>query len=119
RGLAEPGPAAAPLGWAGLAALMGWAALALNRLDPSSLDWQPALAAHEPWRAWSAVFVHYSGLHLAANLAGAVLVGALGAVARVPSRRVAARLVAWPLTPAGLALPPALPPFRRLLGGLR
>ena len=97
---------------------MGLAALALNRLDPSSLDWQPALAAHEPWRAWSAVFVHYSGLHLAANLAGAVLVGALGAVARVPSRSVAAWLVAWPLTQAGLALQPALQHYGGLSGVL-
>ena len=35
----------------------------------------------EPWRAFGAV-VHYSRLHLVANLAGAALVGALGVAAR-------------------------------------
>ena len=35
-------------------------------------------------RARTAAFVHYSALHLAANLAGAALVGALGVAARVP-----------------------------------
>ena len=116
--MAERRPFAAPLAWAGAATLMGLAALALNRVDPTAIDWQPALATHEPWRAWSAVFVHYSGLHLAANLAGAVLVGALGAVARVPSRSVAAWLAAWPLTQFGLALQPALVHYGGLSGVL-
>jgi rhomboid family GlyGly-CTERM serine protease len=116
--LAERRRLAAPLAWAGAATLMGLAALALNRVDPTAIDWQPVLATHEPWRAWSAVFVHYSGLHLAANLAGAVLVGALGAVARVPARSVAAWLVAWPLTQFGLALQPALVHYGGLSGVL-
>ena len=116
--MAERRPSAPALVWAGVAALMGLAALALHRLDPTLIDWQPALATREPWRAWSAVFVHYSGLHLAANLAGAVLVGALGAVARVPARSLAAWLAAWPLTQFGLALQPALLHYGGLSGVL-
>ena len=76
----------------------------------------PALAAREPWRLFSAAFVHYSTLHLLANLAGAALVGALGFFARVPRRVVLAWLVAWPLTaarPAGATRPASL---RRPLG---
>lgn len=46
--------------------------------------------------------MHYSALHLAANLAGAALVGALGAAARVPARMVWAWACAWPLTQLGL-----------------
>ncbi|HUP06647.1 MAG TPA: rhombosortase [Caldimonas sp.] len=77
----------------------------LGRSAPSTaLDWQPALARTEPWRAWTAVFVHYSALHLAANAAGAALVATLGAVARVPRASAFAWLVAWPLTQAGLLL---------------
>jgi rhomboid family GlyGly-CTERM serine protease len=88
--------------WVALAGLLGLGALLAFRADPTSLDWQPALLASEPWRAVSAVFVHYSGLHLAANLAGTLLVGALGAFARVPLAGAVAWLVAWPLTQLGL-----------------
>jgi membrane associated rhomboid family serine protease len=67
--------------WAGLAALLCalavGAALAVRWLPAEAIDWQPALAAHEPWRAFSAAALHYSALHLAANLLGALLVGAL------------------------------------------
>ncbi|MBI3369691.1 MAG: hypothetical protein HY021_14955, partial [Burkholderiales bacterium] len=42
------------------------------------LDWQPALVWREPWRWWTAAWVHWSGLHLAANLVGAALVSMLG-----------------------------------------
>jgi len=93
-------------------------ALLGSRLDPLQLDWQPALALGQPWRAWSAVAVHYSALHLAANLAGALLVGALGHVARVPARSVVAWLVAWPLTQAALLLQPALLHYGGLSGVL-
>ena len=70
--------------WCALAAaLASGAALGYGR-DPVGLDWQPTLAFVEPARLFSAAFVHYSGLHLLANVAGAALVGALGFVARVP-----------------------------------
>ena len=60
--------------------------------------------SREPWRAFSAAAVHYSALHLLANLAGVALVGALGVVARVPAPMavgLAARLAADAARPAG------------------
>lgn len=90
----------------------------MSRWPSSALDWQPALARTEPWRAWTAVFVHLSTLHLAANLAGSVGVAAWGAVARVPARSVAAWLIAWPLVQWGLLMQPELQHYGGLSGVL-
>jgi rhomboid family GlyGly-CTERM serine protease len=95
-----------------LAALLAWF------LSRESLDWQPALGWHEPWRAWSAAFVHWTPLHLAANLLGSVVVGAFGWAARVPPRSALAWLVAWPATHAALAWQPALASYGGLSGVL-
>jgi rhomboid family GlyGly-CTERM serine protease len=107
--------------WAGIAALLGLAALAgwfaAVHAAPA-LDWQPGRAAAEPWRAWSAVAVHYSVLHLGANLAGVLLVGAFGIVADVPARIVWAWLLAWPLTHWGLLVRPELTHYGGLSGVL-
>ncbi len=108
----------APRAWAALALLMALSALAAWPADVLRLDWQPALAAREPWRAFTAAAVHYSPLHLGANLAGAALVGALGVVAQVPGRIVLAWLLAWPLTQAGLLLRPDLLHYGGLSGVL-
>jgi len=109
----------ARLAWAGLAGLLAFGAcLVAIVAEPVALDWQPARAAAEPWRAWSAAFVHFSPRHLAANLAGAGLVGALGWAARVPGRAVIAWAVAWPLTQAGLLLRPDLLHYGGLSGVL-
>ena len=105
-------------GWVGLAAGFGVAALALFGVAPTTLDWQPALAWREPWRAFSAVAVHYSALHLAANLAGLTLVGTLGVAARVPGTSVVAWVVAWPLTQLGLLARPDLVHYGGLSGVL-
>ena len=78
------------------------AALAGARVDPQHLDWQPALAATEPWRCFSAVAVHYGWAHLSVNLIGAALIAALGWAARVDGPSVAAWIAAWPLTQLGL-----------------
>lgn len=83
-----------------------------------TLDWQPALAAAQPWRWFTAAAVHYSALHLAANLAGLALVGALGAAARVPLQAVAAWALAWPLTHLALWIEPALLHYGGLSGVL-
>ena len=88
------------------------------RIEPQAFDWQPTLAAGQPWRAISAVFVHYSAMHLAANLAGVALVGVLGRVARVPVRTVVAWLVAIPLTQIGLLTRPDLLHYGGLSGVL-
>ena len=106
--------------WIGLAAGLGLAALAarLAVIAPEALDWQPALAGVEPWRAFSAVAVHYSALHLGANLLGAALVGALGAAAGVPRAMVVAWACAWPLTQFGLWVRPDLSHYGGLSGVL-
>lgn len=96
----------------GLAALLAWP------VPRTALDWQPALAISQPWRAFSAVAVHYSGLHLGANLLGTTLVAALGAVAQVPARMVWAWAAAWPLTQFGLLLKPELAHYGGLSGVL-
>ena len=110
--------AGADPGWTLLAALLAGLALIGWWLPPAALDWQPARAATEPWRAFSAVAVHYSGLHLGANLAGAVLVGAVGWAAGVPRRCSLAWLCAWPLTQVGLLSEPALLHYGGLSGVL-
>ncbi len=97
--------------------LAAGAALAFGR-DAIALDWQPALAMREPWRALSAAFVHYSALHLLANLAGTVLVGALGLFAHVRWPVAVAWLVAWPLTQIGLVARPDLLHYGGLSGVL-
>lgn len=104
--------------WLGLAALLGAAAMLAWPVPPQALEWQPLLALREPWRAFSAAAVHYSALHLAANLAGTALVGALGAMAEVPRRHAIAWLAAWPLTQFGLLLRPDLARYGGLSGVL-
>jgi rhomboid family GlyGly-CTERM serine protease len=104
--------------WIFAAALFGLGAVAALGLSTLALDWQPARFWREPWRAWSAALVHLSTLHLAANLAGCALVGALGHFARVPQRSVAAWLVAWPLTQLALLARPDLHHYAGLSGVL-
>ena len=94
--------------WCAVALLLAvGSALAWGRPN-WGIDWQPRLWASEPWRAFSAAFVHYSALHLLGNAAGLALVAALGAAARVPGRVALAWLAAWPLTQLGLLWQPAL-----------
>jgi rhomboid family GlyGly-CTERM serine protease len=104
--------------WAGLAAAYAAAALLGWWLPAPLLDWQPALALHEPWRAFSAAFVHWSAGHLAGNLAGAAVLAALGLAAALPARAALAWLLAWPLTHAALAVQPALAHYGGLSGVL-
>ncbi len=104
--------------WVALAGLLGLGAALAFRVDSNLLDWQPGRIGAEPWRAFSAVFVHYSVRHLAANLAGLVLVAALGWFARVPWQIAAAWLIAWPLTQVGLLARPDLLHYGGLSGVL-
>lgn len=112
--MAEPGAAAAGRVWAALALAACAGALIAWTLPRELLEWQPALAATQPWRAFTAAFVHYSALHLFANLAGGALVAALGLAARMPWAGALAWLGAWPMTHAALLLQPSL----RHYGGL-
>ena len=122
--------ASGPRRWAALAGVLGVLALAAQAVPAVAWEWQAARWPHEPWRAFTAAAVHYSGLHLAANLVGTLLVGAFGVVAQVPPRCTAARprprppcsaaawAAAWPLTQLGLLAEPALARFGGLSGVL-
>ncbi len=95
-----------------LGALLAWPA------PREALDWQPQFALSQPWRLWTAAFVHWSAMHLQANLFGCVAVAAFGIAARLPRHATWAWLVAWPLTQAGLALQPLLLHYGGLSGVL-
>ncbi|WP_310461524.1 rhombosortase [Sphaerotilus sp.] len=83
-----------------------------------ALAWVPALAWSEPWRWWSAAWIHLSTRHLLANLAGAALVLLLGWVARLPREAAWAWALAWPLTHLGLLAEPELLRYGGLSGVL-
>jgi len=104
--------------WAALAGLLAVASIGAFLVPAPWIDWQPGLAASEPWRAFTSAFVHWSPLHLAANLAGAMVVGALGYAARLTWPLVLAWLAAWPLTQLGLLVQPALAHYGGLSGVL-
>ena len=104
------------LAWWGLSALAAGGALAAQALDPAALRWQPELALTEPWRCISAAWVHWSGLHLAANLAGTALLAALGTVAGCGQRAALAWALAWPISHMALLLQPALGSYGGLSG---
>jgi rhomboid family GlyGly-CTERM serine protease len=86
--------------WAGLAGLLAAGALAGALLPPAAWDawtWQPGRIT-EAWRWWTAGWVHWDGRHLAANLAGVLALGWLGASARLGVAAALAWCLAWPLT---------------------
>ena len=93
-------------------ALLGW------WLPSAWLDWQPDRAIAEPWRAWTAAFVHWSPLHLGSNLLAAAIVGAYGVAAQVPRAQAVAWFAAWPLGHLGLLLKPDLAHYGGLSGVL-
>lgn len=105
--------------WVQLTALLMAGALLAWWLPTAWLDWQPERALHEPWRALSAGFVHWSPTHLLTNLGAALAVGAYGRQARVPAAWAVAYAAAWPLTHLGLGLlKPELAHYGGLSGGL-
>ena len=63
-----------------------------------AFDWQATLGLRQPWRLWTCAWVHWSGAHLAINLAGASVVAFVGRRARLPAAAAAAWALAWPLT---------------------
>ncbi len=82
------------------------------------IDWQPTLAWTEPWRWWTPVAVHYSLLHLSANLLGTLALAWLASSACVDAEMTVAWALAWPLTHLGLALRPDLLHYGGLSGVL-
>lgn len=109
--LGRPGVA-----WAALALLMAAASVLATRVPAGALEWQAMRAWSEPWRWWSAAFVHLSLLHLAANLAGCTVVGAFGWAARLPPRWAWAWIGAWPVTHLALLAVPGLTRYGGLSG---
>lgn len=107
--------------WLGVGALLVLPSLLIAPrpgLARLALAWVPGLAGDEPWRCWSAAWVHLSPQHLLANLAGAALVLLLGWVARLPRQAAWAWALAWPLTHLGLWLQPELLRYGGLSGVL-
>lgn len=119
RGLATAtATRARPAAWLTLVATLALAGLAGGHWPATLLDWQPAAWPAEPWRAVTPVAVHYSGLHLAANLAGATALALLGWAAPMPPRCALAWALAWPLTHLGLLVQPQLIHYGGLSGVL-
>lgn len=82
------------------------------------LEWQAASAWHQPWRAWTAAFVHHDLQHLSANLAGCAVVALFGWAGRLPARAALAAAAAWPLTQLLLLWAPGLARYGGLSGVL-
>jgi rhomboid family GlyGly-CTERM serine protease len=106
------------LAWCALAAVLASGALLAQALAPTTLDWQTPRALAEPWRLWTAAFVHFSALHLGANLLGMALVALLGWRSGASARLTLAWFIAWPLTHAALAWQPELVHYGGLSGVL-
>jgi rhomboid family GlyGly-CTERM serine protease len=105
-------------GWLKLSAvLMAGAALAWW-LPHNAFDWQPEHAFGQPWRAFTAAWVHWSQQHLLTNLGAALAVAAYGWAADLPRRQVLAWGLAWPFTHLGLLAKPELAHYGGLSGVL-
>ncbi len=104
--------------WLALTALLMLGAVVAWWLPAAWLDWQPSLALHQPWRALTSAWVHWSEQHLGSNLLAATVVGAYGYAAQVPREQALAWAVAWPLTHFALLLRPELAHYGGLSGVL-
>jgi rhomboid family GlyGly-CTERM serine protease len=102
--------------WLALTAALAAASVLAWWAPAWALDWQPALVWREPWRAFTAAFVHWSPLHLGANLGATAAVAAFGWAAKLPPQAALAWGVAWPLTHLGLLLRPELAHYGGLSG---
>jgi rhomboid family GlyGly-CTERM serine protease len=111
--LIDPGVA-----WAAVAGVAVGGALLAWWWPAVMLDWQPALAFEQPWRWWTAAWVHWSLQHLAANIAAALVVAGFGVAGRLPASAALAWAAAWPLTHGLLLLQPALAHYGGLSGVL-
>jgi hypothetical protein len=69
----------------------------------AALEGRPGADLSQPWRLWSAAWVHWTGAHLVVNLAGVAVVAAVGWRAQAPASAALAWCVAWPATQALLS----------------
>lgn len=99
-----------------LCALVGSASLLAWFAPREALDWQPTLAQSEPWRWWTAAFVHWSPSHLGANLAGLALLALLGHQSQATAPMAVAWIASWPFTHLALLLRPELEHYGGLSG---
>ncbi|NML16236.1 rhomboid family intramembrane serine protease [Azohydromonas caseinilytica] len=92
--------------WLALCALLAAGAVAAFLLPApvALLDGQPDRWLREPWRLWTAAWVHWTPLHLAANVAGVVVLALYGQAAALRRAHALAWFIAWPLTHWALAL---------------
>lgn len=104
--------------WLTLCAAFAVLSLLAWPLPREALDWQPALVPTQPWRALTSAFVHWTPVHLAANLAGCAVIALLGWRASLGPREAIAGLVALPATQLGLLLRPELLRYAGLSGAL-
>lgn len=118
------GAAAVGRPWALLAVALAGAALcvaALGWIEPGAealLDWRQALAWQQPWRWWTAAFVHLGALHLLANVLGCGVLALAGMSARLTRRAAVAWALAWPLSHLALLASPELQRYAGLSGVL-
>lgn len=82
------------------------------------LDWQPDVWCMQPWRLWTAAWVHWSGLHLLFNLLGCAALVAWGHAVDLKLRHTLAWCLAWPVVQLLLYFSPALPHYGGLSGVL-
>lgn len=94
------------------ASLLAWA------VDPDALSWQRAVALSQPWRLWTAAFVHWSPMHLGVNLAAIAIVAAWGWRAAVSRATVWLWLGCWPLVHVALWLRPQIESYGGMSGVL-
>lgn len=90
--------------WLALCALLASGAIAGFFWAPAALDGQPDRWLREPWRLWTAVWVHWTPLHLAANVAGTAVLALYGRAAALARGPALCGFIAWPLTHVLLAL---------------
>lgn len=103
--------------WLWLSALLAASAAGAFGFERSLIDWQPQRWP-EAWRWWSAALVHWTPLHLGANLLATALVAAYGWAARVPRGLAWAWCASWPLTHLALLAKPELLHYGGLSGVL-
>ena len=104
--------------WLTLCAVFAALGLLAWPFPRDALDWQPGLVVSQPWRVVTAAFVHWTPIHLAANLAGCAVIALLGWRAALGRREAIAGLAALPLTQAALLLRPELQHYAGLSGAL-
>jgi rhomboid family GlyGly-CTERM serine protease len=99
----------------GASSLVTWALVHVG-LSRTHLDWQPSLWLSQPWRFYTAAWVHYSPMHLGGNLLALALVGWLGVAARIPPHAALAWFLSMPLCHLALLARPEVLHYGGLSG---